>query len=557
MRLAQRMNDHGFLRFFLAPLAAAWLSIVVGAQQQTVQELLRELPGMEEPAALNAHVWLANEFSTREPARAIEHGNQAVALLERYPDVEVERILASAMALGLGSAGHFEEAERWARRAVELLDSEAGELAQWTAWKRLGEAKARRGAFDEALADLERCVELADVLDEVDLRVTTHMAIGRLKIHARRYDEALESMLTAEAVADGHELARSVEADLMNELGSIYFFLGRHEKALVYYRRAETLWEGQARLQVVVKQNIGGSLTKLERFEESLEVNLPALELAESIGDAFSVAQLNYNIAMNLRELEMYEDALGFAQDAYEQIRAFEDAALIARVTVCLGSVCLALDRKESAEAYLSEGLELARRAEDVHALFSAHDALASFREASGEFERALEHRKRVLELREELDERDPQKLADLESHFATLGRDREIERLEGDVQEERETRNLALLASLATGALALLVFLLWRSQRRAMRALSSAHTELESTYRALKEQTRLAESREGEIKVLSGLLPICASCKSIRDDAGSWKALEEYLHDHSEATLTHGWCPVCMQRVLEEAGHG
>ncbi|MBM9515236.1 PAS domain-containing protein [Desulfogranum marinum] len=47
-------------------------------------------------------------------------------------------------------------------------------------------------------------------------------------------------------------------------------------------------------------------------------------------------------------------------------------------------------------------------------------------------------------------------------------------------------------------------------------------------------------------VKLLSGLLPICSLCKKIRDDRGYWNQLEEYIHTHSEATFSHGMCPEC-----------
>jgi GAF domain-containing protein len=56
-------------------------------------------------------------------------------------------------------------------------------------------------------------------------------------------------------------------------------------------------------------------------------------------------------------------------------------------------------------------------------------------------------------------------------------------------------------------------------------------------------------------IKVLSGLLPICASCKKIRDDTGSWNTLEAYIEDHSEAQFTHGFCQECVRRLYPGLG--
>jgi len=51
------------------------------------------------------------------------------------------------------------------------------------------------------------------------------------------------------------------------------------------------------------------------------------------------------------------------------------------------------------------------------------------------------------------------------------------------------------------------------------------------------------------EVHQLSGLLPICAWCKRIRDDDGNWQQIESYISVHSEADFTHGICPDCAQK--------
>jgi hypothetical protein len=55
------------------------------------------------------------------------------------------------------------------------------------------------------------------------------------------------------------------------------------------------------------------------------------------------------------------------------------------------------------------------------------------------------------------------------------------------------------------------------------------------------------------ETKFLSGLLPICASCKKIRNDAGYWTQIEAYIRDHSEAEFSHGICPECSKNLYPE----
>jgi len=65
----------------------------------------------------------------------------------------------------------------------------------------------------------------------------------------------------------------------------------------------------------------------------------------------------------------------------------------------------------------------------------------------------------------------------------------------------------------------------------------------------AFAEQKRLIGELEevlGRVKTLTGLLPMCSWCKKVRDDHGYWQAVEAYIHEHSNAEVTHGICPEC-----------
>jgi DNA-binding NarL/FixJ family response regulator len=66
---------------------------------------------------------------------------------------------------------------------------------------------------------------------------------------------------------------------------------------------------------------------------------------------------------------------------------------------------------------------------------------------------------------------------------------------------------------------------------------------------------TRNAELQEAlkQVKMLSGLLPICSHCKKIRDDEGYWQQVEVYIRDHSEAEFSHGICPDCMRNFYSD----
>ncbi len=76
---------------------------------------------------------------------------------------------------------------------------------------------------------------------------------------------------------------------------------------------------------------------------------------------------------------------------------------------------------------------------------------------------------------------------------------------------------------------------------------------EIEQRSAELTRTNRELEAALGEIKTLSGLLPICARCKKIRDDKGYWQQVEHYVQHRSQATFTHSLCPDCLSDLYPE----
>lgn len=77
---------------------------------------------------------------------------------------------------------------------------------------------------------------------------------------------------------------------------------------------------------------------------------------------------------------------------------------------------------------------------------------------------------------------------------------------------------------------------------------------KVRTTVEAERDKTILSlQQAIDEVKKLRGILPICASCKKIRDDKGSWSQIESYIRKHSEAEFSHGICPECVKKLYPE----
>ncbi len=96
--------------------------------------------------------------------------------------------------------------------------------------------------------------------------------------------------------------------------------------------------------------------------------------------------------------------------------------------------------------------------------------------------------------------------------------------------------------------------------KKRAQEAGQRRLREINQMSRLIEERKIAEKERENvilslksaldEVKILKGLIPICSSCKKIRDDKGYWNQIESYIEKHSDAAFTHGLCPDCLDKM-------
>lgn len=90
----------------------------------------------------------------------------------------------------------------------------------------------------------------------------------------------------------------------------------------------------------------------------------------------------------------------------------------------------------------------------------------------------------------------------------------------------------------------------------RALAIFAKDVTETKQAEESLLEERNKLLAALTKIKKLSGMLPICSSCKKIRDDKGYWNQIESYIRKHSEAQFSHGICPQCANELYSDILH-
>ncbi len=129
------------------------------------------------------------------------------------------------------------------------------------------------------------------------------------------------------------------------------------------------------------------------------------------------------------------------------------------------------------------------------------------------------------------------------------------------DVREEIAalTRKIVTVSAAILLVIAALSALIIRQglheTRRRMHAEAALRRHQDQLEALVGQRTADLQQALANVKRLSGFLPICASCKKIRDDKGYWNQIEEYIRDHSEADFSHGICPDCVRTLYPEFG--
>ena len=141
-------------------------------------------------------------------------------------------------------------------------------------------------------------------------------------------------------------------------------------------------------------------------------------------------------------------------------------------------------------------------------------------------------------------------RVADLSVEFETLQKEREIDLLKGkthinELSLQSQKNQVRLMVVVVALVVLIMLIAVWRHRlmRRRRIEVEAKNSELEKVNNALREKI-------GEIRTLGGLLPICSSCKKIRNDNGFWEQVEGFLEEKSDATFSESICPECAETM-------
>ncbi len=496
-----------------------------------------------------------DESKNQDAEVVLDDGRRALDLLAHTPDDRLEAAVHNRMALAWRIKGDYRlalEHAGQARTAAERggIESEMASslfniaimhfsLADYAEARRYtGEARAAFGAIGDR-SGVARVLNLEGV-------------IGR---HQGNYDSALELLLESLAIEEELENPRGIRRTLTN-IGLVHWNLGEHRRALeIYHRLLDDYPESEtSRGLASVLNNIGLCHWELGEHEPALEHYFKALDIRRQLNDNNGLASLHNNIGLVYQHQSKYQSALEHYDQSLELARSFDNVESAANTMNNVADVHLRRGDFQRAREYAEQSLSIAEKLPVKTLIRDSYELLSKVHEANGDLGQALASYKKFKETHDSIsnEERDG-KVAELRTKFESQGKQREIEILkrDGAIKELELTREATIRSALLAGLVLLvgclvLVYNRYRLRVAANRLIAGKNEELARQ----RDELELALK---EIHTLGGLLPICSSCKSIRDDDGYWHQLEAYISEHSPAQFSHSLCPGCLESYYEK----
>ncbi len=493
-------------------------------------------------------------------------------------------------------------AERVLMRRIDSLQNTREAGARGRAWRQLGELYDAADHGADATNAFRASITHATAANDSVTMGAVHNNLGLQHWVANRYDSALVHFNKARDIrrARNDRVALSL---VLNSLGASYYQLGYYEPALdAFTQSLEIRREEQDERGIsVVLTNIGKTYHDWRQYERALplmhEAIAVAYEQSEPVAAGYALNSLamlhiemgDYALAREMidsssavylasNDLMMRSDSSsgwslnalaralvllreGNAPGAVPLLDSVREAGARrqsvrgqARALLYLGEAYARLGQRTNALNALTRSLEFSRSVSQRVLTLDALAQLANIEESSGNTRDALQLLRAHQALRDTIfDQSTAQRIAAMEANVETQREQRENAKLRAEQQEQLVRLARGRLAMALGGVILLLTIALSAMLVHFNRKGRARELLLARTNDELKHANEDLRTALSEVRALSGLIPICAKCKKVRDDEGFWEAVETYITSRSEAVFSHSICTSCGPELYGE----
>ena len=448
------------------------------------------------------------EYRRKKPEIAKELSEEVVRLAEEngLKDLQASGLVWLSRSVSI-LQGSSDKSITLARQAVEVLSDSNDKFLIARTHNNLGNCLTAKLLFIEAMEHFNTALALYRDIENFDGVCSVLGNIGNTYKMMGLYDKAFTAYSDAiEAAADSEYVI--FKAAAINNLGALLMGHDEPERAEKYFVQALILnREAERKIgEGHCLHNLGELKTILGDYDGAEESYLQAITVWKELGSERVLTQ-TLSVLADLKETQgKMDEAEAHLIEIVETSRRLNESKFIASSESALAEMRIRIGKTENTEAVLKRYLGyLKDSGEDLIRKARVFTTLSQLYEKESKFSLALESYKEK---------------AALDQQVSAMEMENDVVRIRLRTEFERSERDRKLLE---------------------VQKLELGHAN-----------NKLKEALD-RIRRLSGMLPICANCKKIRNDTGYWEQIEMYISEHSEAVFSHSLCPKCTHELYSE----
>ena len=505
------------------------------------------------------HLKIADEAVKLDPDRSMDLSKSALMFLKgsgnKYLEIKAKLIIGKAYYYKNDTKKALETISNVKARISMFQIENKGEksrelFSESFFW--LGEVYLKLSRYKKALENYLIGIGYCNMEKHTIIRSKLTIALSRIYIFLSEYENAMSYAIKGtKSAEDSGDIDSLFFSHYLQ--GYVYRQMKDYDKALMKFIKSLEISELNKRvdLRIMAINEISNIHMLLEKYEKALTLKKEALNLSEQTGNSRALSFCLNDIALIFIRKKEYEKAIPYFIRSKEL--AVKNSNIWGEVVTAsnMADTYLKMGEVWKSRKTAMKAVRLAEKYGLKSEIMNLNQFISELSAKENKYKDAYMYLKKSFSLNQEIFSTEKgTKIAELEAEIdmeksenriLLLEKINEIKQLELD--EKNKFITLQKVATFLLIIIIALIFLAYRLKMKTNLQLRKKSEELEKTLK--------------EIHQLSGLLPICSSCKKIRDDGGYWHQVEEYINTHSEASFSHSLCPVCIDNMYPKRKNG
>lgn len=468
------MKKHRHIIFIL--MAISTILVAEETINQKIATLEHRLQTVQGKEKIDVLLEIGLLYHSTSPQKSIDYGKKALALSRKFKDLRKQARAMTIIGLGYTQLGDYENAAASLEDGLALFQKIGDAKGSASIHVNLGRVYRRTGRYEKALECYRDALKYGEASGDKKNIAIVAGNMGTVYFNLNNTTKSLEYQLKAltisEEIGDKEGILHA-----NNNIGLTYDSMGKTEKALDYFRKALKVSKetGNKYVTTSVLNSIGNIYrSEVKDYPKALSYFQDALDIAEEMGNKRFIAVLLDNMGTTHQNLNNMEKAIQLHQQSLALSEKIGNKFSMANSHINIANLYNKMENFDNAITNLEQALKIADDIDAKHQKKISYLNLSTSYENKRDYKTALEYHQLYSEINREIfSETNSKKIAELQTRYDTLKKEKKIKILEKDNQLQRTRKNLFivgfLLAALTTGLLVKkFIYLLsfWKKQK-------------------------------------------------------------------------------------------